>query len=438
MNLKFDLIKINSIKFIILHPASLFAFVWIFVLYLYTLRCSEILYPINSTTIILITSGILSGLLASAVAHLLIKPTVRLKYKNNLLNNNFRRLLIEKFIVFLENKCKFLFILWLAVSIIEIIYSGGVPFLWLFDNSGKTYRDFGIANFSIHGFNNSIYLTICISAFFVYRLTQNKKYLFYYIGLLLWSIVLMKRILLYSIGLESLFIYIVTTRGKFLSFFFIAKIFSGLIFSVWMFGYLGDLRYGFSDLIYLIARPTESWPKFLPATYLWIYIYITSPLNNIVANIDTINPTYTPSLIVERILPSAIAQLVFPDGKNTSNFELVVSSLNVSTFYQVFIIDFGIIGAIIIVFIILLLSSIIFEKTTVFGDRKPWLYLTYSVIFQGLLLSVFDNVLIHPVFLFQTFIFGGLGKIFKNKYSSLYKENFHLFGKITSLVKTQK
>lgn len=403
-----------------LNPATLYTVVWSTVLILQRLRLSRILEPLNSSTLIMILTGIATGFLSSVISHfLLVNKKKSLKRKNKPFF--FQSYSINKFIDYLAKVLKKLFLFWFVVSLIEIIYCRGIPILWLFNGSGKSYVDFGIASFSIHGLNNSIYMFLCVSCFFIFAITKQRKYLLYFLCLLFWSILIIKRQLFMSIMVECFFIYIVT-RKKLLSIKLFLKICCVSIAISWFFGYIGDLRSSFSLLIYEIAKPSESWPFFLPSIYLWFYLYITSPINNIIANIDFINPTYTPARTLNTILPSAITNLFVKSSSHDYNFHLVMSNFNVGTFYQDFLFDFGLIGAIILVFIIQIYSSILFEKMTIFGEQQPWLYLAYAVIFQSLFFSIFANVLLHPAFLFQIVLSFYIGKKFKKSNSAKLSE----------------
>lgn len=409
--------KTSQLKVIMLNPATLYTVVWLTVLIFYNLRLSRILLPLNTSTLVMILGGIGTGFLASVIANLWFsnqKKTFRFKQqKLKFQPNN-----INKFTIFLKIKSKQLFLFWLTVSTIEIIYSRGIPILWIFTGSGKTYLDFGISSFSIHGLNNSIYMFLSLSVFFIYIIEKEKKYLIYFLGLLLWSVLIIKRQLFLSILIECIFIYLIT-QNKILSIKLCAKFSFSLIVISWFFGFIGDVRHSFADMLYAVAQPSEAWPSFLPSIYLWFYIYITSPINNIVANIDIIRPTYTPINTLNRILPSAITNLLLIDNTHDYNFKEVVPVLNVSTFYKDFLLDFGVLGAIFMVFIIQIYSSVLFKKTILFGNQKPWLYLSYAVIFQSLFFSIFDNVLLHPAFLFQLIISSYIGNRFRLKYLKL-------------------
>ena len=54
-----------------------------------------------------------------------------------------------------------------------------------------------------------------------------------------------------------------------------------------------------------LAQPKFTYPDYLPSGFLWVYIYLVSPLNNVINNLDY-SPTYLPVNTVLPLFPSFI------------------------------------------------------------------------------------------------------------------------------------
>lgn len=127
----------------------------------------------------------------------------------------------------------------------------------------------------------------------------------------------------------------------------IMKLLAGAISFVLVFGVIGDVRQGSSAMIRDLAQPTENYPEWLPSGILWAYIYITTPINNLVYNIEQTRPIYDPLFpnTVATLFPSVIRIAIYGnDLADAESGQLVVSAFNVSTAYVGPYQDFGFIG----------------------------------------------------------------------------------------------
>lgn len=129
----------------------------------------------------------------------------------------------------------------------------------------------------------------------------------------------------------------------------------GLIVT-FLFGCLGNIRHGFSwnDSSYIAYYGKfNNYPSWLPNQYMWVYSYITTPLNNL--NYNVINKTNTFSILsfIASIIPEFISKRLLP-GK-VIDCKLVVEYFNVSTGYASSYMALGVSG-IYAYFLILFLS----------------------------------------------------------------------------------
>ncbi|WP_322354866.1 hypothetical protein [Paratractidigestivibacter sp.] len=100
-----------------------------------------------------------------------------------------------------------------------------------------------------------------------------------------------------------------------------------IIFALWLFGVLGNIRVGCnwndSSYIYLLGGFTGLWPEYIPHEFCWAYSYLTSPLANLnyslsfTVQIDSLNFLYDflPMMLAKRlplyVTPAAPLQVTY-------------------------------------------------------------------------------------------------------------------------------
>jgi oligosaccharide repeat unit polymerase len=371
---------------IILNPCLLYALIWSFLLLLYSQMLSELLLPLSieafiyfATTIIVFIFGFLTFSLITN--KIIISPNVDINiYKNWILSRN-----TSKTISILSK------ILLLGLSV-ELLYFQNLP-LFSILGFGKTilYTEFGFQG--IHGLLNSILLVIITLRFARQIIQPDVRNLFIIIILLLWPVLLVTRQLFITIALQFILIFILIRGANYKIFMRIVIL---IFLLIYIFGYLGDLRSGREGIIAL-ARPTIEYPSYLPSGFLWVYIYMVSPLNNVVNNIS-IAPYYAPVNIVSNLIPS-FARDSFQElfTVNTPIWELVNPILNVSSIHQKYITDFGLYGSNIIYFIMSFYFCYLLKR----AKNDPRYGFALIVILHGIIVSFFVDFLLHLVFIAQ-------------------------------------
>jgi hypothetical protein len=283
----------------------------------------------------------------------------------------------------LERRLTVWFRVWIVISIIEIIVSRGIPLLWLIQHSDKTYMDFGIS--SVHGLVNSLLLSIGLCRFALFLLTGKRRHLIVPLFILVWSIAVVTRnmLLVSLIEFGILFFRLKPIQPK-----TILKLAVGVVCLILAFGAIGDYRTGSSDLIRLWAQPTEEYPEWLPSGVLWAYIYIATPINNLVYTSDVVQPInrLTFPNTSATLFPSIIRKIIYGSQLDSAESgELVASTFNVSTAYIGPFQDYGFLGIVLFSMIIALACLIFWFRRSV-GD-----ILIFSVLTQCLVLSLFFN-----------------------------------------------
>jgi oligosaccharide repeat unit polymerase len=319
---------------IILHPLVVFSVVWLGVVFLFSLHLSYILrYPTPYATQAVLKIWLpFAGMISFYWAlHSLSRSAYPEKRKPWDLN-----------FTLLRRRLSTCFKVWMVLTVFEVILSGGVPLLWAFTGSSKIYTDFGIP--SLHGLVNSFLLSICISHFLLFIVTNDRRELRIPIFVLCWSVVIINRNMMLVTLLEFAVIYIRIRKVRFTTF---LKLGSGVLAFVLAFGVVGDIRQGSSSIIRDLAQPTEEYPQWLPSGVLWAYIYITTPINNLIYNMDAIRPENNllfPNTAAT-LFPSVLRGVIYGNRiGDAESGQLVVSAFNVSTAYVGPYSDFGIFG----------------------------------------------------------------------------------------------
>lgn len=360
---------------ILLHPVSLFLFVWSLTVILYAMHLSRLLV-FSTGQITRIASWILIPYLVAVVLYYwfcAVAPELPQR------NMETMRLALSA----LDRALYRWFAVWIVITIVEIVVSGGLPMVWLFLGNSKTYFDFGIK--SVHGLMNSLLLAIGLCEVGLFALDAKKSHLRIPSWIILWSVLVISRNMMIVFLIQS-GIVLGMLRG--INWRSVLKTVACLGILVLVFGYLGDLRSG-AEAFRLLAQPSPEYPEWLPSGVLWAYIYVTTPIGNLMNTALTAVPLHsflfpnTTSLL----FPSVIRELIYSATRASDavSGELVTDAFNVSTAYVGPVQDFGLLGIVCFSMFVGLIATYCWRKQT-FRDT-----LIYAVVAQCLLLSVFFN-----------------------------------------------
>ena len=368
----------------LLNPAFMYAATWVFVLFIYSLRLSYLLDPIELATAVLVlgtSASFIAGWMLESLPHRgrLAAANINLDALAPVINSpRVGRRLKAIWIIF-----------FLGISF-EIAFFGGVPFLSLIGTGDLTYGDFGIPGF--HGVLNALFYTGCIATFTRVLLGSSKRARLLWVTSIAYPILMVSRQVLISVLVQYLFIYFSIRRPS-------PRILvrTGILFiaTLLVFGYVGDARSGRDAIIY-IAAPTFDYPDWLPSAFIWVYIYLASPLNNVNHNID-IAPNYFPLETAGTFIPSFARDDFLAASGATQQWDLVATELNVSSLLQSFLTDFGVGGAIVFT----LLCGVAFSRLRRRAATSAAAFFMVIVVLHGLALSFFTNLLFHLVFVFE-------------------------------------
>ncbi|MDB5210517.1 MAG: hypothetical protein JWQ30_1344 [Sediminibacterium sp.] len=379
------------------NPVTIYATIWLSAVYLYSLEFTNNILGMNDSFRILISGTIISFVFIFFGIYIIQINSK--KYKLNItrsLKNNTPEQ-ITRFKHVLRIILKF----WITATLLEVVLFGGVPLTTavIFGNYDLDYKAFGIP--TLHGLLNACYYTIVAGFFLHYRLTKNKASLWKMLILLTWPLLVMSRAMLLWALVEILCMYFLLNRINFKKVLFIIVFFIGFIV---LFGILGDSRADkdvnrFSTDNFINEKYTVV-GEALPTGFVWVYLYITTPINNIVLNIDNLDPKYDFKYSLAALFPSLIRDRLFSESDKFA-VELENEAFNGSSFFANYLHDFGVWGTVAFVAVLEFISVCLFfsAKSGKIGGA-----IAYSAFFYALMTSVaFDNF-ISLVTIFQIFL----------------------------------
>lgn len=360
---------------LLLHPFFIFSCVWLGVAFLYSFHFSKILqYSTREvfSTVAIIWIPFTVVVVLCVFFRYLLKPYYSRRRTGSVVD-------FES----LDHKLKIWFRVWVLVTIVEILVSGGVPMVWLFTGNPKTYVDFGIR--SLHGVVNALLTAIALCRFALFLLTKKKRHLYVPLIALLWSVIAITRQLMLVSLIEFALIFLQIRPIRKATF---VKIAVGSLAFVLAFGVIGDLRQGSADGFRALAQPSDDYPEWLPSGFLWAYIYISTPINNLKYTMQLVQPANNllfPNT-VSTLFPSVVRSAIYGEDLGAAESgELVVSAFNVSTAYVGPYQDFGLTG-------MALLSILSACITLLFWFQQDLRsVLMFSVATQCLMLNLFYN-----------------------------------------------
>jgi oligosaccharide repeat unit polymerase len=373
---------------LLLNPAFMYAGTWMSVLVLYSFGLSQLLDPLETATIVLVVGSSLGFILGWLFEGLLCKG--RLAFLQ--LNLEVLSAIITSDRV--GRRLKTAWQLFGAGILLEILYFRGAPGLGLVGiGPDILYTDFGIPG--LHGLLNSMFYACSIVQFTRTLLGSAQSKTFLVLISIGYPVLGMSRQVLISLLLQYLFVYFSVKRPS-------ASVFlrAGTIFiSIFLiFGYLGDIRSGREHIIALGA-PTFDYPDWLPSAFIWFYIYVCTPLNNVNYNID-ITPNGLPLETAGTFIPSFAREAFLNAMGGTKEWALVTDSFNVSSLLQSLLTDFGVACTILFT----LVCGFVFTRLLRRSATKPAAFFAIIVLLHGIALSFFANLLFHLVFMFEIFI----------------------------------
>ncbi len=258
------------------------------------------------------------------------------------------------------------------------------------------YSDYGIPG--LHGFANAVQLTLNLYYFDRYLISHDRKYLLK--AMLLWcfSIALVSRAMFLIQVIQVFFLYIYRRK---MNLRVIAYLLSALASIIFMINYLGVAKTADGYDISALAQMNERYPSWLPDGFIWIYLYVVTPLNNVGSSLSHLTPTYWPRANLIDVLPNVIKSAV---ALESSSFVVLVDdNLNVSSYLESFLSDFGI-----FTFLIIFIVFMYFATNWIQSNKDRKRELINAIFCSIAFLSFFVNTFAMLILLLQLILINHL------------------------------
>ena len=364
-----------AIRTVVAHPYVVYTLPWFIAVSLFGLHWSNVLTSTIDETLAMTFT--IAGMLA--ISYIFWNITFRLAT----VTVQSQEIDLEK----LKQVAKVLLKIWAVATLAEIAVSGGIPILWLLTGSSKNYMDFGVR--SIHGF----VISLLMAASLIYAVlgfqTGQRKYFWVPAFAVFWFIICITRAYVMVMLLEILFIVIQCKRLNYAKIFLYGGV-TGFIIMVG-FGILGDLR---SPLFDQIAGITPEYPDWMPRGAIWMYLYLTTPIDNLIYTVKHVSPDYNVMmpLTFSQLLPSVIRGIVV-EGSTVNG--LLASVFNVSTTFVMPYQDFGFLGIALFAWGTMGASTYFWIRRDIYG------IVGYAVMAQCALNAIFSNMFLNLSVVFQ-------------------------------------
>jgi oligosaccharide repeat unit polymerase len=341
-----------------LSPQMAFSMPWIVILLLSGFSISEIHRPIGFLTHLAIFSSLVVYLLVTGIVGA-TKPTLVKKIQHD--------------IEFSPIKSSVLLFVLLGIAAINIVYSGYIPLVNILMGAYADYLGFGIK--SIYGFFNAFANVVGLTFFYLYLTSKKRRYLFFYISVIVIFLFLVSRQNILSLLIESFVVYsLLQARVN------MKKII--LMFAILMvcFGALGSLR---SGNIKILAKVTPEY-MWLPDSVVWGYSY--SFFN--VLNFDNLtnDPAvpYHDAQSLDPLIPSFLRAKREEDRSFLEDDKFTVSSF-IFPIYK----DGGLPFTLLLVSVVALVNGLVYRRCISNPSMRN--ILIYAVLYFCALLSFFTN-----------------------------------------------
>lgn len=360
------------------NPVVLFNFIWVVDVFLYSFKLSNWQQDIEPRTYLYLAITSISFFLVFEVVYYFYSYRSNVKNRKITLTPSF----IDKNLV-----------IWIVIEAIEVIYSGGFPI-----TTGKVYS-FGIP--SLHGFANAYGLTIILAyAYLILSKTvskpQGKIYILKILVMLLYFYLLLTRQVIIVAVIEIVFMYILLD-GKVPW----GKVLIVGVIGIFLFGIIGNVRTGYDNFTQLAAMKKAHSP--LLTGFDWTYMYLVMTIGNLNKLFGMNITPFGGGYWMQSSLPTVISNIFYSNASYpSSNLFLVTHTFNVSGFSSSFYLSYGVKGLVIIGALYGAVSGYIYKRLRT--EKTMENIILCSIVFQIVLQSFFDNLLLYLPVGFQLII----------------------------------
>ena len=358
-----------------------YSILWISILILYLLNWSNLCLPLDSKLVIFLIFIIISSLIIGIFFKKDLKY-YKIKEEPRDKNTIIIILVFLYLLTFLYNKN-----IPLMLVVRGIAYNSGI-------NNGIPHLNLLLSSASI---------CYCIYLSYIFSCFKRKKTFVKIMIIIAYFALMMQRQNLFICLIFLFYMIILSVRknkksgNKFFK--NILKIFLVIFFVSYVFGIIGNARYGSkwdwndSSMILKLGKINNKFPKILPEETVWTYIYAVTPLANLNYNIKYYEVTSDFSLYLKEFFPEYISNKLFTNYREDVN--LITKSLNASTGYVRAYRYGGFSGMYLMYFVQMFLSVVLLtisKKTKTINFIPVSLILSYFLLF-----SFFENMFYYSI-----------------------------------------
>ncbi len=360
-------------------PDFVFGLTWLGVLAVYVPFPTMLTPPIESSVATMLLINILTG---PVIYELIRKAIAKHSGDRSFVVQPRLSLLDQKFLIdFLYG----LIALWIAIWVVSIAYSGGLPLLWYFTGDKREYLDFGIP--SVSGFGDMLRMFCSVICILLFLTTRRKWFL------LLWALHMIPPVTQVSRGwisimvLQAIGAFLLLQKLKARQLLFALVV---IAFAAAMFILLGMLRgIGLQASDY---AGVDQYFGGVPVGLYWVWTYVATPLGNVVYGVSLGHqPAYAPNLSLAYLVPTMFRTMFY--AREALYTPLATDVFNATSLYAPLVTDFGIVITTAIVSLFIAVASYVHIK----AKQGSLFYIAlYPPLYASLGLSFFHIFMLTP------------------------------------------
>ncbi|VUL58687.1 hypothetical protein PGKDCPLP_00108 [Stenotrophomonas maltophilia] len=270
----------DQVRLRLISPLTVFLSSWLLVALLYSLRLSELqLYDLSE--ILLAQLIFILPFCAFYAVGILMFRAVRSLYGGR---RDFVQTGEGSQVPAWAARVNAMCLVFFALTLVEVAVAGYVPLVSMLRGAQISHFSFGIS--SVHGLVLALGALLSTAAFYCYLLGAGRRYLLLSVMCLgVFALLVTRKMIVVSV-LQMLFIFIAVKGVPSLARMVVIVV-SGVAV-ICLFGWIGDVRTG-RELFLSLSNPVFSYPEWLPTGFMWIYMYLVTPILNFTNAIHVIS-----------------------------------------------------------------------------------------------------------------------------------------------------
>jgi len=281
----------------------------------------------------------------------------------------------------------------LAIIPFEAMISGGLPIIWHLRGSEKTYTDYGIP--TLHGFFNALLLFVGTVSWWMLTSRRARPWVkWVFLACFLLPIVAITRQVLMSLIVQCVIVFVGARvrihEGVLL------RLLAASALAIALFVVIGDLRS--NNTMFREQAEISRAADRVPTTFLWPYIYLTTPVNNFLYLTKINTPQTYGAQSLATLTPTVVRFAIFGEKAGLPPI-LVKETFNVTSYATPLYLDFRWPGVVMFTFVMMALSGYVYQKFKATNDLLSLVML--AVVDQIVIFSFFVNFFLTWGVLFQ-------------------------------------